>query len=57
MEQLAYLDPKIIGLDHLRRIRKELVHGIKIFPSAYLHEAEQRLEALIEQIERRGGVQ
>ncbi|MFF0338366.1 GTP pyrophosphokinase family protein [Kribbella sp. NPDC004875] len=55
MERLSFLEPDmIIDLDHLRQIRNEVVHGIKVYSPGYLQGASEHLEALIARIEAHG---
>lgn len=55
LEQLEFMNPEaILEIDHIRRIRNEAVHGIKVFPPGYLLAAAEHLETLIAQIEEHG---
>jgi len=54
LERMQLLDPEMrFELDQVRRIRNQLVHGIEVPSADYLHEATQRLDVLIREIERR----
>jgi len=54
LERMQLLDPEMrFELDQLRRIRNQLVHGIEVPSADYLHEATQRIDVLISEIEGR----
>jgi len=51
LDEMELLDPETrFEIDQLRRLRNNLVHGGETPPADYLHEAAQRLEAIVERI-------
>lgn len=53
---LEVLDPEMrFELEHLRRVRNLLVHGVEVPSPSQLREAGRRLDVLVSEIERRRG--